>query len=545
MKKGLSAALALFLLLCACCFPTSAAGASLTLKADKSAVSVGDTVTVTVNMSGNPGIGSLQFDLHYDASKMQVLSPNSLLNGTNSFLGTESVNPSKAGTILYTAASNQAVDKNGTVLTVSFKVLKPNAKFSIDVTEILDNDYKAVPYTTNTLTLSCAHKNATSTQTKAPTCTAAGTKTVTCKDCGYSQTESVPALGHSFGAWSVTTKATCTKQGVETRTCTRSGCGAKETRATTKAAHTPGAWTVTQDATCTKTGKRVQRCTVCQAQIGEQTIPAKGHKIDSKNSEVVKKPTCTEPGEKRGKCSVCGETAAVEVIPALGHTYGAWVTTQEATCTKNGKQVRSCTVCNKQTDEKVIPAKGHSVAESAWKVTKEATCTQAGSREGKCSVCGETVRETLPALGHKVIKGNVIKEPTCTEAGEKQGVCTVCGEVAAIETIPALGHTFGEWVVTREATESEAGERERVCSVCGEKEVETLVFAADETAAVPVGGDLDTPSANDDTAKPASSVRQKVIFGVIGVTAVLAVSGIAAAITLSIRKKRSRTQPFL
>lgn len=542
--------MALFLLLCACCIPTSAAGASLTLKADKSAVSVGDTVTVTVNMSGNPGIASLDFSLYYEASKVQLLSPESLSNGTNSFFGMESVNPNTSGVIIYRGASTES-QKNGTVLTVSFKVLKPNAKFSVGDLEAhtsgdpeKDNGkIPEVPVTANTLTLSCAHKNATSTQTKAPTCTAAGTKTVTCKDCGYSHIESVPALGHSFSKWSVTTKATCTEQGFETRTCTR--CGVKETRATAKAAHTPGDWTVTQDATCTKTGKRVQHCTVCKAQIGEQTIPAKGHKIDSKNSEVVKKPTCTEPGEKRGKCSVCGETAAVEVIPALGHTYGPWVTTQEATCTKTGKQVRSCTVCQKQTDEKVIPAKGHSVAESAWKVTKEATCTQAGSREGKCSVCGETVRETLPALGHKVIKGNVIKEPTCTEAGEKQGVCTVCGEVAAIETIPALGHTFGEWVVTREATESEAGERERVCSVCGEKEVETLVFAADETAAVPVGGDLDTPSANDDTAKPASSVRQKVIFGVIGVTAVLAVSGIAAAITLSIRKKRSRTQPFL
>ena len=542
MKKGLSAALALFLLLCACCIPTSAAGASLTLKADKSTVSAGDTVTVTVNMSGNPGIAALDFSLYYEASKVQVLSPESLLNGTNNFFGMESVNPNTSGVIIYRGASTET-QKNGTVLTVSFKVLKPNAKFSIGDQDAHNNKLQSVSITTNMLTLSCAHKNATSTQTKAPTCTAAGTKTVTCKDCGYSHTESVPALGHSFSAWSVTTKATCTEQGVETRTCTR--CGVKETRATAKAAHTPGKWQVTQDATCTKTGKRVQHCTVCQAQIGEQTIPAKGHKIDSKNSEVVKNPTCTEPGERHGKCSVCGETAAVEIIPALGHTYGPWVTTQEATCTKTGKQVRSCTVCQKQTDEKVIPAKGHSVAESAWKVTKEATCTEAGSREGKCSVCGETVRETLPALGHKVLKGTVIKEPTCTEAGEKQGVCTVCGEVAAIETIPALGHTFGEWIVTREATESEAGERERVCSVCGEKEVEALPFGADETDAVPVDGDLDTPSANDDTAKPASSVRQKVIFGVIGVAAVLAVSGIAAGITMAIRKKRSNTQSYL
>ena len=33
--------------------------------------------------------------------------------------------------------------------------------------------------------------------------------------------ETIPALGHDWGAWTVTTPATCTKEGVETRTCKR------------------------------------------------------------------------------------------------------------------------------------------------------------------------------------------------------------------------------------------------------------------------------------------------------------------------------------
>lgn len=33
------------------------------------------------------------------------------------------------------------------------------------------------------------------------------------------ETEKIPALGHDWGAWTVTTPATCTNEGVETRTC--------------------------------------------------------------------------------------------------------------------------------------------------------------------------------------------------------------------------------------------------------------------------------------------------------------------------------------
>jgi len=40
----------------------------------------------------------------------------------------------------------------------------------------------------------------------------------------------IAALGHNWGAWTVTTPATATTPGVETRTCVRSGCNATETR---------------------------------------------------------------------------------------------------------------------------------------------------------------------------------------------------------------------------------------------------------------------------------------------------------------------------
>lgn len=54
-----------------------------------------------------------------------------------------------------------------------------------------------------------------------PTCTKDGEKVWECSRCGMKKTEKISALGHDWGAWTVTTPATCTNEGVETRICKR------------------------------------------------------------------------------------------------------------------------------------------------------------------------------------------------------------------------------------------------------------------------------------------------------------------------------------
>ena len=53
------------------------------------------------------------------------------------------------------------------------------------------------------------------------TCTEAGEKVWECSRCGMKETKKIPALGHAWGDWTVTTPATCTNEGVETRICNR------------------------------------------------------------------------------------------------------------------------------------------------------------------------------------------------------------------------------------------------------------------------------------------------------------------------------------
>lgn len=66
--------------------------------------------------------------------------------------------------------------------------------------------------------------------TTAATCDKEGTKTFTCT-CGDSYTEEIAALGHSFGDWQIETKAFIDKDGTEKKTC--STCSTSKTRKST------------------------------------------------------------------------------------------------------------------------------------------------------------------------------------------------------------------------------------------------------------------------------------------------------------------------
>ena len=67
---------------------------------------------------------------------------------------------------------------------------------------------------------------------KAATCTETGVKYIRCASCSESKKEIIPALGHSFGAWTVSVEPTTEKEGTEVRKCKT--CGAEEKRSIKK-----------------------------------------------------------------------------------------------------------------------------------------------------------------------------------------------------------------------------------------------------------------------------------------------------------------------
>ncbi len=175
---------------------------------------------------------------------------------------------------------------------------------------------------------------------------------------------------HAFGEWTVTTPATCTKDGVKTRTC---ACGETETQTIPATGHSFGEWTVTTPATCTADGVETHSCACGETET--RAIPATGHSFGEWT--VTTPATCTVDGTETRTCSACGETET-RTIPATGHSFGDWTVTTPATCTADGVETRSC-ACG-ETETRAIPATGHVDADN----------------DGKCDVCQTVLTPVNP-----------------------------------------------------------------------------------------------------------------------------------------------------
>lgn len=100
---------------------------------------------------------------------------------------------------------------------------------------------------------------------KQPTCTEAGERTFTCTVCQETKTEvaeDLPAIGHNWSDWEVK-DATCTEDGLKTRHCQNDGCNEVESEVIPATGHTFGEWTVTTPATCETDGQETRTCADC------------------------------------------------------------------------------------------------------------------------------------------------------------------------------------------------------------------------------------------------------------------------------------------
>ena len=398
MKKTVSTLLAI-LMVCSCMlgltFSASAANEpSYSVSFNTQEAQQLDVVTMDIDIKNNPGLITLRFQVVYDETVLKLVEAKDtgLLNGW-----TQPAPTVKSPYILRwsdpVAPNNNTA--NGTVARLTFKV-KDGAAFDktkVTVEHIESRQYDGTKVTFanafDEIMIVCPHLSEKEQITKQPTRTQGGEKIQVCSVCGETvATEAIPALGHSFGEWTVTKAPSCTETGIETRTCS---CGEYETRTLEKTAHTASEWT------------------------------------------VIKEPDCTQGGEKIQVCSVCGETVATEAIPALGHSFGEWTIVKDYTCTEDGLKERVCSVCGEKETE-ILPA-AHRLQDVV--VIKEPTCTEEGIREGICSVCGEKATEAIPALGHSFGEWAIVKEATETEEGLKERICPVCGEKET-EIIPKL-----------------------------------------------------------------------------------------------------------
>jgi len=174
--------------------------------------------------------------------------------------------------------------------------------------------------------------------TVAPTCTAEGMQTLTCRQCAHCYTTAVDKLPHDYDEGIISVKPTCIAQGTRLYTCL--GCGAQQTQAVETTAHIPGAPYATVEPNCTEEGHASATCSYCQAVFTTAVLPVNG--VHNLHEEVILEATCAAPGEGKRTCSRCDYTESC-VYEQLPHNLE--ITEKKATCNAEGKIFYRCYDC--------------------------------------------------------------------------------------------------------------------------------------------------------------------------------------------------------
>lgn len=185
-------------------------------------------------------------------------------------------------------------------------------------------------------------------QTKAPECTAAGTKVYTCSVCGKTRSEEIPATGHRNTELRNRKEATCTQAGYSgDKYCKDCGFQIEKGQIIPATDHQNTELRNIKEATCREAGYSGDTyCKDCGIKLGEgHEMPITGKHLFGAGT-VVKKATCTQNGLTESICAIC-QTVHTEEIPATGHRHTAIRNRREATVNQTGYTGDIyCTDCN-------------------------------------------------------------------------------------------------------------------------------------------------------------------------------------------------------
>ena len=272
MKKFASVLLAVLVAFSMFSFVVSAAGAKLTVTADKTNVNVGDTVVVTVALAEKSGLGTLTIKANYDATALKAVDMKAGDLGAT-------VNV-KTG--VATMAAAETFEAAGTVCVMTFEALKAgDATVKFDVTEATDADFNAVTVEANSVKVTVAEAVVEEPDTDP---VEPDTDPVE-PDTDPVEPEDPCADGHTWSTWAVEKVAECKKDGLKARNCTV--CGEKETEVIPATGECAYKWVVTKEATATEYGEKQLKCTMCGHVKETQKLAVKNDSADSLDKPAI------------------------------------------------------------------------------------------------------------------------------------------------------------------------------------------------------------------------------------------------------------------
>lgn len=201
-----------------------------------------------------------------------------------------------------------------------------------------------------------------------PTCTEEGLQERRCEECGYTEQEAIPELGHNLSSsWSHDEEH-------HWKEC--SECD----EVFYLDDHDFGAWNIETYPTCTTKGHKSRSCHVCGYTEHEDIEP---------NGHSMKQEYEYDDEYHWHECEHCDEKLEVEP-----HSFGEWILDQEPTCYSYGHRYKEC-VCG-YTIEQILAKTDHSYGD--WIIDTPATPFDEGLMHHDCIHCGHTEEEIIPML---------------------------------------------------------------------------------------------------------------------------------------------------
>ena len=301
------------------------------------------------------------------------------------------------------------------------------------------------------------------TVTQEPTCTAGGTKLLTCIHCGHTMQEDIPSPGHLYGDWEDLDGT------YHQHTCI---CGKKE-----KKKHNWDKGVITRNPSCDAMGIKTYTCTDCEKTRNETTymlqhIYYNDCDISCNVCGHIRRPHHTYGSKWYSDadmhwqvCTVCRATG--DPTP---HSSTDWIIDEAPGEYSDGKKHTECSICAKVLENATIPATGCLHGNEELRNQKDPTCTEEGyTGDMTCPRCEAIVTpgEAIAMLPHEIAIENE-KAPTCAEEGYTgDHICQVCRTtVTAGQVIDPLPH---ETAIEnqKDATCTEEGySGDHICQVC-------------------------------------------------------------------------------
>ena len=262
-------------------------------------------------------------------------------------------------------------------------------------------------------TLALEHDWGDGAVTKSPDCQENGIRTFTCRRCGETKSESLPATAHIWDDGAVTTAPAIDNPGIKTYTC--QNCGGTRTENIPALEHDWDEGVITTQPTCISAGIKTYTCRTT-GETRTEELPMLEHTIID---EVIP-PTNESGGYTRHYCSVCGfELENTDPTDPLiqEHEHDFEYKKEDPSCTEDGYSVYVCGTCGEEKDREVFPAAGHDYEITAIDPSE----LEEGYIEFRCKRCDDCHQAFhIPALNSfEEIDPEPLDVSAVTEAGNQ------------------------------------------------------------------------------------------------------------------------------